>query len=96
LVARATLQNIAFGDSNQEAGTKNQERNIHMTANDIAHQKYAQLMDQVEALEDQITDLESLPATAAARADLPAVQEKLATTRRELQRVSDGCGKPRS
>jgi len=67
-----------------------------MTANDIAHQKYAQLMDQVEALEDQITDLESLPATAAARADLPAVQEKLATTRRELQRVSDGCGKPRS
>ena len=65
-----------------------------MTSNEIARQKYLQLIEQVEALEDQLADLESLPATAAARADLPAVQEKLATARFELQRVSDGCGTP--
>lgn len=65
-----------------------------MTANDIARQKYLQLMEQVEALEAQLADLESLPATAAARADLPVVQEKLAAARRELLRVSDGCGRP--
>ncbi len=65
-----------------------------MTANEIARQKYLQLMEQVEALEDQFADLESLPVTAAARADLPAVQEKLAAARLELQRVSDGCGTP--
>ena len=46
-----------------------------MTSNEIARQKYLQLIEQVEALEDQLADLESLPATAAARADLPAVQE---------------------
>ena len=65
-----------------------------MPANEIARQKYLQLIEQVEELEDQITDLESLPATAAARADLPAVQERLATARRELLRVSDGWGRP--
>jgi len=65
-----------------------------MTANEIARQKYLQLIELVEAMEDQVADLESMPATAAARADLPAVQEKLATARRELLRVSDGCGRP--
>jgi len=65
-----------------------------MTANEIARQKYLQLIEQVEALEDQVADLESLPATATARAALPITQEKLAAARLELLRVSDGCGRP--
>ena len=65
-----------------------------MTANEIARQKYLQLIEQVETLEDQVADLEKLPATDAARAGRPAAQEKLATARRELTRVSDGCGTP--
>ena len=67
-----------------------------MTANEIARQKYLQLIDQVETLEDHVTDLEKLPATDAGRSGLPALQEKLASARLELQRVSDGCGTPHS
>lgn len=62
-----------------------------MNANEIARKKYLDLIEHVEALEEQLAALESRKAPAA---DVQALQEKLAAARTELTRVSDGCGHP--
>lgn len=62
-----------------------------MNANDVARQKYLQLMTQVEDLEDRV---EQLARNAARASELKSAQEELAAARTELARLSDGCGVP--
>ena len=70
---------------------------------DLAREKYARLMAEVEELEDQADDLEKKlqaaknPQSKSAakwQAQLLQLQEELGLKRTELTRVSDGCGKP--
>jgi ribosome-interacting GTPase 1 len=65
-----------------------------MNANDVARQKYLQLINQVEDLEDEVEKLEKQPASPATQKKLEALREELAKQRNELTRVSDGCGTP--
>lgn len=58
---------------------------------DVAHEKYAQLMTEIEDLEDKIEALEK-KGTAASK--LLPLKEDLAAKKNELARISDGCGKP--
>lgn len=62
-----------------------------MNANEIARKKYLALIERVEELEDQVEALERRKAPIA---EVQALQEKLATARTELTRISDGCGHP--
>lgn len=61
-----------------------------MTANEVERKKYLVLMEQVEALEDQVAALERRQAPPSEK---QALEEKLAAARTELTRVSNGCGR---
>ena len=70
---------------------------------DLAREKYARLMTEVEDLEDQTETLEKKLRTAKNpqstsalkwQAQLLQLQEELGHKRTELTRISDGCGKP--
>ncbi|MDD5706646.1 MAG: hypothetical protein PHR35_12045 [Kiritimatiellae bacterium] len=65
-----------------------------MKTNEVTRQKFLQLMEQIEELEDRIAATEKLSPSDAGRANLGRMQEELARQRVELQRVSDGCGVP--
>ena len=65
-----------------------------MNANDVARQKYLQLMGQVEELEDRVADIEKRPRTPVLADELRALQVKLGEQRTELARLSAGCGVP--
>ncbi len=68
---------------------------------DVARQKFAALMAEIESLEDALDDLqrrcENAPQESVEpiRRQLVDVQRHLAEKKTELQRISDGCGKPR-
>ena len=76
-----------------------------MNANAVTREKYLRLMAQVEQLEERIADFENeakaaedagTPADVGVIADeLQALRTELGLARTELQRLSDGCGKPR-
>ena len=71
---------------------------------DIAREKYARLMAQIEELEDRVADLEMMLANEEEpsegddariiQQEMKDLLEQLATKRSELSRLSDGCGKP--
>lgn len=56
---------------------------------DVQHEKFHQLMAEVEALEEQIA---AQAKSGADEAQLTALREKLADARNRLTKVSDGCG----
>ncbi len=58
---------------------------------DVLREKYVQLMDAIEVLEDRLEALQKKNGDAAAVNEL---QTELAAKRNELARISDGCGKP--
>jgi uncharacterized protein YdcH (DUF465 family) len=58
---------------------------------DIAREKYARLMDEVERIEDLITELEQ--GQISDPEELAQLKEELAAKKNELARLSDGCGK---
>lgn len=62
---------------------------------DITRQTFARLMSEIEVLEETVESLGGRPpgdADAARR--LAAAEEELLAKRRELARISDGCGRP--
>jgi molybdopterin converting factor small subunit len=52
---------------------------------DVHREKFANLMNEVEELEDKIEANDS-------KEDISALREELIEKRNELQRLSDGCG----
>lgn len=59
---------------------------------DVAREKYARLMDEIERLEEL---LEESPSQGQPDAEeLAMLKNELATKKNELSRLSDGCGKP--
>ncbi len=56
---------------------------------DVQHEKFHQLMAEVESLEEQIS---ARAKSGADKAELTALREKLADARNRLAKVSDGCG----
>jgi ribosome-interacting GTPase 1 len=56
----------------------------------LIHEKFAQLMDKVEALEDEIE--QKMKDKSVSAQELLDFNEKLAEMRNELKRLSDGCG----
>lgn len=61
---------------------------------DITREKYARLMDEVERIEDLITELEQ--GQISDPEELAQLKEELAAKKNELARLSDGCGKSHS
>jgi len=68
---------------------------------DVARQKFAALMAEIEDLENRVADLETeaeeLKGTdegKVADEELRNLREQMAAKRNELARISDGCGKP--
>ena len=59
---------------------------------DVAREKYAKLMVEIENLEDCISELES--ETPLDQMQLEKARAELAHRKNELARISDGCGKP--
>jgi uncharacterized protein YdcH (DUF465 family) len=59
---------------------------------DIAREKYARLMDEIEQIEDLISEVEGQEKPEAD--ELARLRDELAIKRNELARLSDGCGKP--
>jgi len=59
---------------------------------DVAREKYARLMAEIETLEDCIIELEG--ETPPDPSQLDAAKAELAKKKSELTRISDGCGKP--
>lgn len=59
---------------------------------DIAREKYALLMAEIEKLEDCISELEN--ETTVDSAQLEIAKAMLADKKSELARISDGCGRP--
>ena len=57
---------------------------------DLNHEKFAQLIDKVETLEDEI-EKKMIDKSVSAQ-ELLDFNEKLAEMRNELKRLSDGCG----
>lgn len=57
---------------------------------DLIHEKFARLMDEVEALEEDIEQKEKNKSVSTR--ELLNLKEKLAEMRNELKRLSDGCG----
>ena len=57
---------------------------------DLIHEKFAQLMDKVEILEDEIE--QKMKDKSVSAQELLDFNEKLAEMRNELKRLSDGCG----
>lgn len=63
---------------------------------DIAKAKYMALMGKIEDAEDQLADLEKRQAASPSDELATAIanlNEQLAADRRELARLSDGCGR---
>jgi hypothetical protein len=58
---------------------------------DLAHEKFARLMTDLDELESQV---EGLLRTKPDSPALHELQEHLAEKRSELARISDGCGTP--
>jgi hypothetical protein len=56
---------------------------------DVQHEKYARLMDEINALEGQVTELE---ASGIDHGKLKAVLEDLGVARNQLSNLSNGCG----
>jgi len=61
---------------------------------DIAREKYAKLMDDIERTEDLIADIEGQETPD--EDELAKFREELAAQKNELARLSDGCGKSHS
>ncbi|MHB9140203.1 MAG: hypothetical protein ACYC4Q_12435, partial [Victivallaceae bacterium] len=57
---------------------------------DLLHEKFAQLIDKVEALEDEIE--QKMKDKSVSKQEFLDFNEKLAEMRNELKRLSDGCG----
>ena len=57
---------------------------------DLNHEKFAQLIDKVETLEDEIE--KKMNDKSVSKQELQDFNEKLAEMRNELKRLSDGCG----
>lgn len=57
---------------------------------DLNHEKFAQLIDKVETLEDEIE--KKMNDKSVSKQELLDFNEKLAEMRNELKRLSDGCG----
>jgi hypothetical protein len=68
---------------------------------DVTRQKFAALMVEIELLEERVAELQASADAARAdaasplRLELLNSQRQLAEKRTELQRISDGCGRPR-
>jgi ribosome-interacting GTPase 1 len=56
---------------------------------DVLHEKFAQLMDEVETLEEQVAAAEKEGVDDAL---LLEMKNKLAEARNRLAQLSDGCG----
>lgn len=69
---------------------------------DVSREKYMQMMGEIEELEDQVDELQTKCGAASGsdaeqlKKELEGAREKLETLNRELQRVSDGCGRPQA
>jgi hypothetical protein len=61
---------------------------------DVKHEQYVSLMRQIEELEDELETATKKKRKKGAPADTVEKQRRLADLRRELQRISDGCGRP--
>lgn len=63
---------------------------------DIHREKYANLMTQIEILEERVSDMEEAidPDDKAAEQELVDLRDELSKKRSELARISDGCGNP--
>ncbi|MDD4891438.1 MAG: hypothetical protein PHU85_16075 [Phycisphaerae bacterium] len=65
---------------------------------DVKREKYVALMTRIEEAEDRLAELEKQRAGGTGQPDLDAriaaLNESLAADRRELARLSDGCGRP--
>jgi phage shock protein A len=71
---------------------------------DVTRETYRRLMAEIEDLEDRVADLDKgaevarnspNPQDAKVIAEeLESLRTQLAAKRNELQRISDGCGKP--
>jgi|FrelakmetLWP11LW_1041352.scaffolds.fasta_scaffold184228_2 predicted nucleic acid-binding Zn-ribbon protein len=61
---------------------------------DIAREKYAKLMDEIERIEDLVAEVEGQDSPDAD--ELIKLKDELAVKRNELARISDGCGKSHS
>jgi chromosome segregation ATPase len=59
---------------------------------DLAREKYVKLMDEIEKIEDVITQLED--ESPVDQKQLDNARAELSTKKNELARISDGCGKP--
>lgn len=59
---------------------------------DIAREKYARLMGEIEQIEDLITEVEGQDSPD--QEELEKLRAELAAKKNELTRLSDGCGKP--
>ena len=57
---------------------------------DLNHEKFEQLIDKVETLEDEI-EKKMIDKSVSAQ-EFMDFNEKLAEMRNELKRLSDGCG----
>ena len=64
---------------------------------DVARATYLRLMQEIEDLEDRVESLKTKTAGTAAgtrAADVEKLAAELDEKRRELARLSDGCGRP--
>jgi cell division septum initiation protein DivIVA len=64
---------------------------------DVARATYLRLMQEIEDLEDQVETLKATTAPTDPRQHAAALQKaaaELDEKRRELARLSDGCGRP--
>jgi Mg2+ and Co2+ transporter CorA len=61
---------------------------------DVKHEQYVSLMQQIEELEDELESATKKKRKKGNPADTAEKQQRLADLRRELQRISDGCGRP--
>jgi chromosome segregation ATPase len=59
---------------------------------DIAREKYARLMGEIEQIEDLVSEVEGQDSPD--KDELEKLRAELAAKKNELTRLSDGCGKP--
>lgn len=68
---------------------------------DVLHEKYAKIMREIDAIEEEIERYEKregipedIMDNDEMNEDINILREKLTEKRNELSRLSDGCGKP--
>jgi uncharacterized protein YdcH (DUF465 family) len=61
---------------------------------DVAKEKYARLMSEIERIEDLVLEVEQQDSPDAE--ELGRLREELVAKKNELARISDGCGKSHS